>query len=372
MKRELVANIVTFVAVLAIGLSALVFGYMGVRPGTQYTTVTLQLPRSSQLVTGSSVLLRGVRIGEVERVDGDTRGVSVRLKYPNSTQVPVDSDVSIEQLSALGEPYVEFAPQGTAGPYLTDGTIVDPKRVSVPTSIPEVFRSLAAVSKIADVGPLSEIVKTMWQATTGTEESMPRLTQAGELLTSTLMSRMPQIRQMFTQTQVYSADLEWMGPAITEFGPAFRSTIGVIRPAVDKVLALVTELGLPGPFSDVLHPFFVRLQPYLEELIPKIAEILGPSLPIAKAINGTVPQIDLSAFLSSALAMVGNDGAPRLEVTIPVPGGPAPAAAPKPSAAPSGSAVPSTTATPSTTTAPRSGAPSTRPSPPPTAPTTPR
>lgn len=347
MKRELIANIVTFVVVLAVGVSALVFGYMGVRPGTQYTTITLQLPRSAQLVTGSSVLLRGTRIGEVERVDGSTRGVSVRLKYPDTNRVPVDSEVSIEQLTALGEPYVEFAPSGTDGPYFTDGAMIDPKRVSIPTSIPDIFRSLSEVSKIADVGPLADIVKTMWQATTGTDAAMPRLTQAGELLTSTLVSRMPQIRSMFEQTQVYSADLEWMGPAITDFGPAFRSTIGVIRPAVDKVLTLVTELGLPGPFNDVLHPFATRLQPYLTELIPKVAEILGPSLPILKAVNGTVPPIDLSAFLTSALAMVGDDGTPRLSITVPIPGGPAAAV---PSARPGPAA-------PSATTPPRSAAP---------------
>lgn len=369
MKRELIANIVTFVLVLAVGVSALVFGYMGVRPGTQYTTVTMQLPRSAQLVTGSSVLLRGVRIGEVERVDGSTTGVAVRLKYPNSTRVPVDSAVSIEQLTALGEPYVEFAPTGKDGPYFADGAVVDPKQVSVPTSIADVFRSLAAASKIADVGPLSDLVKTFWQATTGTEQSMPALTQAGELLTATLVSRMPQIREMFTQTQFYSADMNWVGPAITGFGPAFQTTIDTIRPAVDKVLALVTELNLPGPFTQVLHPFFARLQPYLTELIPKLAEILGPSLPILKAVNETAPPIDLSAFLSSALALAGPDGTPRLSITIPVPGGAptAPITAPS-SVAPAPGASTTATGPGGRSTAPRPGstttpAPTTTPTP---------
>ncbi|WP_019201576.1 MlaD family protein [Tsukamurella sp. 1534] len=358
MKRELIANVITFVVVLTLGVSALVFGYMGVRPGTKYTTVTMQLPQSAQLVTGSSVLMRGVRIGEVERVDAETRGVAVRIKYPDTNKVPVTSAVTIEQLTALGEPYVEFAPDGTDGPFLADGAVLDAKRVSVPTSIPDIFRSLSAMSRIAEAGPLADLVKTMWQATTGTDAAMPRLTEAGNLLTTTLVSRMPQIRTMFTQTQVYSADMGWMGSAIGDFGPAFRGTIDAIRPAVDKVQDVVGELDLPRPFTENLHPFAQRLDPYLRELMPKIAEIMGPSLAILKAVDNTLPIIDLSAFLSSALAMVGPDGTPRLAVTIPVPGtvgAPKPAA---PSAAPSSSTAPSR-ASSSTVPTPRSSATST-------------
>lgn len=330
MRRELIANVITFIVVLAVGLGTLLFGYMGLRPGTEYTTVTLQLPRSAQLVTGSSVLLRGVRIGEVERVDGDTAGVSVRLKYPRSEQVPADSAVTIEQLSALGEPYVAFSPRGTDGPFLSSGTVLDSTRVSVPTSIAEVFRSFAEVNKLTDAGPLSTLMTTIWQATNGTDQAMPALTQAGELLTSTIVSRLPQIRKMFEQTQIYSADLDWLNPAITPLGPTFLNTAQVLRDAIDNVLKLVMTLNLPDSLDTTLHPFLRRLQPYLAELVPKVAEILGPSLPIMKALDNTLPVVDISALLAQSLALFGNDGAPRLRITIPIPGSTVPAAPSKP------------------------------------------
>ncbi|WP_435594674.1 MlaD family protein [Tsukamurella tyrosinosolvens] len=345
MRRELIANLVTFTIVLAVGISTLVIGYMGLRPGTEFTRVTLQLPRSSQLVTGSSVLLRGVRIGEVERVDLAPAGAAVRLKYPRVNRIPADARVSIEQLSALGEPYVEISPTGSDGPYLADGAVVDPKHVKVPTSIPDLFRSLAAVGKIADAGPLAEIVSTMWQATNGADRVMPRLTQAGELLTVTIVSRLPQIRRMFADTQTYSADLAWVGPAISQFGPSFHSTIAVIRPAIDKVLELVTTLAMPTPLTDVLHPFMAKVQPSLTALTPKVSEVLSPALAIVKAINTTVPAIDFSAFLGSALAMFDNDGTARLQITVPVPGTPM-SAPPTPTASPTHPSAPTTSRIP--------------------------
>lgn len=327
MKKELIANVITFVLVMAVGLGLLLFGYMGIRPGAQYTVVTLQLPRSAQLVTGSSVLLRGVRIGEVERVDGDTHGVAVRLKFPESIRVPADSAVTIEQLSALGEPYVAFSPNSSDGPFLSTGAVLDSSRVAVPTSIADVFRSFAAVNRLADVGPLSSLISTVWQATTGTDQAMPVLRQAGDLLTTTLLSRMPQIRTMFEQTQVYSADLDWLGPAITPLGPTFLSTSQVLRSAVEEIQKMITVLDLPHSFNDVLHPFLAKLQPYLVELVPKVAEILGPVLPIVKAVDNTLPQVDVSALLAQALALFGSDGAPRLSISIPVPGTPVPGTA---------------------------------------------
>lgn len=325
MKRELIANAVTFVLVLALGLGILFYGYMGLRPGTQYTTLTLQLPRSAQLVTGSSVLVRGVRIGEVERVDADASGVRVRLRYPEAERVPADSDVRIEQLSALGEPYVAFSPRGVDGPFFADGAVLDSSRVHVPTSIADVFGSFAAVNRLADAGPLSSLITTVWQATAGTERAMPVLAQAGELLATTVMSRMPALRRMFEQTQVYSADLDWLAPALTPIGPTFISTAQVLRTAVEEIQKMVTALDFPATIDTVLNPFLRRLQPYLVELLPKVAEILGPVLPIARAIDGTLPRVDVSALLAQSLALFGSDGAPRLSITVPVPGSTVPA-----------------------------------------------
>lgn len=319
MKKELIANVITFTLVLVLGLSALLFGYMGLRPGTGFTTITMQLPRAAQLVTGSSVLLHGVRVGTVTAVRGTADGVDVALRYPSRYRVPTASAISIEQLSALGEPYIEFAPNSSSGPYLNDGAVLDRTAVAVPASIPEIFRSLANVARLTDAGPLSALIKTAWEATAGTEAQMPTLIEAGDILAATVMSRMPAIRTMFAQSQLYSGDLAWLPPALPKIGTPFRRTTDAVRKAIDRTRDMVVELGMPAPLLGVAHPFVERLDPYLADLLPKVAEILGPSVPILAALDRTAPQIDVSSLLSSALAIVGPDGAARITVTIPTP-----------------------------------------------------
>lgn len=74
MRKELVANVITFTAVLVVGLFILLYGYMGLRPGVQYTTLSLRLAHTGQLSPGSPILLRGVRIGDVTGIEPSSTG----------------------------------------------------------------------------------------------------------------------------------------------------------------------------------------------------------------------------------------------------------------------------------------------------------
>ncbi|GAA1074479.1 MlaD family protein [Tsukamurella spumae] len=319
MRRELIANIITFAAVLVVGVVVLVFGYLDVRPGTQYTRLVLTLGNTSQLAERSPVLLRGVRVGEVSKVSPHPGGVDVTVKYDDKYRIPRDSAISVEQLSALGEPYVEFAPRTDGGPCFTDGATVEPAAITQYLTVAQVFQAFASLNRATQAGPVGDLVTTAWQATANTDEQMPKLTRAGDLLAATLMSRMPGIRQMFADTQAYSADLQWLPPTLDRLGPAFDSTVRTIRDAVEDVQRMIQVLDAPKPFDNVLIPFVTRLTPYLRELIPSLATTSGPFLAILSAIDRTAPQIDLSAFLSNALNAVAPDGTARLTITVPAP-----------------------------------------------------
>ncbi|MET9326170.1 MlaD family protein [Tsukamurella sp. NPDC003166] len=319
MRKELVANAITFTAVLVVGLFILLYGYMGIRPGAHYTTLSLKLAHTGQLTTGSPILLRGVRIGDVTSVEPSTEGVRIGLRYPSEYRIPVDSALSIEQLSALSEPYVEIAPRSSGGAVFSSGSVVPATAVSQSRSVSEVFQALAALNRTADTGALGTIVQTAWQATSGRDDQLATLSRAGQLLSSTVLTRMPAIRTMFSDTQIYSADLGWTPDAIRRLGVEFDNTTGVVRSAVEAVQKMVMTLDAPDPFLNTIDPFFKRLKPYLDELLPALATTGGPFISIFSALNRTVPQIDLSTMLSNALRVAGTDGAARVTLTIPRP-----------------------------------------------------
>lgn len=319
MKKELIANAVTFTVVLVVGLFILLYGYMGLRPGTTYTTLSLKLAHTGQLSPGSPILLRGVRIGDVTAVEPSTDGVRIGLRYPSDYRIPVDSALSIEQLSALSEPYVEIAPRSSGGAVFASGTEVPASAVSQSRSVSDVFAALAALNRTADTGALGGIVQTAWRATSGRDGDLTTLSRAGELLSATVLSRMPAIRSMFADTQVYSGDLGWAAGAIRRLGTAFGDSSTVLLSAVQAVQKAVMTLDSPAPFVETIDPFLQRLRPYLDELLPALATTGGPFISIFSAINRTVPQIDLSALLSTALQVAGTDGAARVTLTLPRP-----------------------------------------------------
>jgi virulence factor Mce-like protein len=319
MKKELIANAITFTVVLVLGLFILLYGYMGLRPGVQYTSLSLKLAHTGQLTPGSPILLRGVRIGDVTTVSPSTDGVTIGLRYPTEYRIPVDSDLSVEQLSALSEPYVEIAPRSSGGAVFASGAVVPATAVAQSRSVADVFQALAALNRTADAGSVGTIVKTAWQATSGREDDLTTLSRAGQLLSSTVLSRMPAIRTMFADTQVYSADLGWTADAVRRFGAEFENTSKVVLSAINVVQTMVAEIDAPAPFIETIDPFFKRLKPYLDELLPALATTGGPFISIFSALNRTVPQIDLSTLLSNALQVAGTDGAARVTLTLPRP-----------------------------------------------------
>ncbi|BDH59785.1 MlaD family protein [Tsukamurella sp. PLM1] len=319
MRKELIANAVTFTAVLVVGLSILVFGYMGLRPGVQYTSLSLTLAHTGQLSPGSPIMLRGVRIGDVTDVRPSAEGVEVRVRYPSEYRIPVDSALAIEQLSALSEPYIEVSPRSSGGPVFASGAVVPATSVSQSKSVSDVFKALAALNRTADSGAIADVVQTAWQATNGRDDELATLSRAGQLLSSTVLSRMPAIRTMFADTQVYSADLGWAPNAVSRLGTEFQNTATVVRGAVEAVQKMVLTLDAPTPFAKTIDPFLMRLKPYLDELLPALATTGGPFISIFSALNRTVPLIDLSTLLSTALQVAGPDGAARVTITLPRP-----------------------------------------------------
>ena len=92
-------------------------GSLGVRVGlpAYRTDVSMQVADVNGLVVGSNVLLRGVPVGKVSKIRTSVDRATVDFYIGDQFHVPVDSDVRLENLSALGESYIELVPRAPAG-----------------------------------------------------------------------------------------------------------------------------------------------------------------------------------------------------------------------------------------------------------------
>ncbi|NNH74624.1 MCE family protein [Nocardia uniformis] len=317
MKWGSIASLTGIAVVTVVGASYLTFGVVRADPWAEFTHASMVLPNSGSLEVGSPILLTGIEVGEVTSVQGVAAGVEVGFRLDADRQVPSDSTVVIEHLSALGEPYVEFRPNGGGGPYLTDGQRLDASTVRPPLSIPEVARLVTQTMNQLDPAVVGSLVDTVGKAFIGTDSAMPPLQRAGDLLAAAIMSREPKIASLLNSFQATAADMDGMGEATGAAAPAFVEFSHALTELTEAVGRLVD--GRPGPQDYLaeggLASFLARLDDWLQQAGPEL-KTLAPTLrPLADAARSTGPRIDISSLISQALADTG-DGAVRVRVNV--------------------------------------------------------
>ncbi|WP_405492772.1 MlaD family protein [Nocardia sp. NBC_00511] len=317
MKPRSAVSLGAILLVLIIGLGYLTFGVLRFDPLKDYTNATVRLPSSGGLVVNSPILLAGIPVGKVTAVRKAAIGVETDIRLDNAYQVPVASTVAIENLSALGEAYLQFAPTGTGGPFIADHQVLDLRNIKAPMTIPRMAVRVVELLNGVDPAIVQSLVGTVSTALIGTESVMPQLQRSTQLLAATILSRTTAIRQLFTDLQTMGGDLDWAGQSLNDSGP-FLAFFGQ---RADEAITEVSQLAdrrdpLAYTTGDGVVPFLGNLDDFLGRLGPDLTP-LGPALqPLLRDATTSVHRLDISALITQALNTVGDDGALHLQVEI--------------------------------------------------------
>ncbi|MFD3511163.1 MlaD family protein [Nocardia sp. NPDC058666] len=302
MKTGALASLSGIAAITVLGAGYLTFGVVRVDPLADFTAASIEIANSGGLSVGSPILLTGIEIGKVTEIDTSAGGrVQVGFRIGADHKVPLSSVVTIEHLSSLGEPYVQFVPRSADGPYLADGQRLSGENVRTPMSIPEVARLVTKTVEQLDPAVVGSLVDTLGTAMAGTENVVPELARAGDLLAAALMSRAPAIGELQNNFEYVSGDIAWAGPATAAAAPAFVRLSQVIDQFVESV-GRATE-GDPQMYlrEDGLVPFLEELTAKLNELGPELSALLPGLRPLTESVTAAGPQLDLSALIAQAL-----------------------------------------------------------------------
>ncbi|MDY6808686.1 MAG: MlaD family protein [Actinomycetota bacterium] len=315
--RELILNVVAFVVVLILGGGYLATQAYNWRPFEEPKTVQMSVANTGLILSGTGVFASGVRIGEVREVQLARQGATLILDYDSDQEIPIDSTVEIGLQSALGEPYINFTSGTYAGPALPDGAVISAEQIAEPESIPGIFEEISTMSTAIAAGPMAGVLKTVSEALDGTEPSLDRISDGTRLVAALLLSRSEQLRSMFTNTQIYTANLGWIVDTLPQFSRGLDQVVTDFQGALHATAHLVNSTDLHDSMMNTLHPFFEQLNPYLEKTIPPVMDAVGPLMPIVTALNQTLPQIDMSELLARALELFGAGDGMRLVITQP-------------------------------------------------------
>ncbi|RNL60703.1 MCE family protein [Nocardioides marmoriginsengisoli] len=173
-KRQLLV----FVFITLIGVS-----YVGARYAkldrlvydTSYQ-VNAHFEQSGGIFTGAEVTYRGVGVGRVTDMQLIENGVNVVLSIEKGTsKIPADTLALVGNKSAVGEQYVELQPQVDNGPYLKDGSVIEPADTEVPVSTTEILTNLDRLITSVPQDQLRTVVSELGDAFQGTGADLARI-----------------------------------------------------------------------------------------------------------------------------------------------------------------------------------------------------
>ncbi|GAB2443283.1 MlaD family protein [Nocardia tengchongensis] len=310
MNIRAAVSLSAIVTVLVLGVVYMTVGVLHLDPRRTYITADMHLDNSGGLAPNSPVLLAGVQVGRTQSVSKEATGVLVRLRIDNRYRIPVASDVRIEQLSALGEPYIEFAPKAGGGPYIANGQTVPTSRIQMPMTISTLAAKLVELLNQVHPEAISRLVETFDHALSGTDATMQTLQRSTTLLAAALLSRTASIRQLFSDIQALGGNMDWLGPSLDAAGPRFGDFGVTLSAIVEQGSTLAESRPVTTYFTgDGLVPFLGNLTALLNRIGPDLAP-LGPALaPLTAGIDQRAPVLDISALIDQALQGAGTDGA---------------------------------------------------------------
>lgn len=315
MKIRYVSTFIAFGLMIAIG--AAYIGSLGVRigPPSDRTNISMQVADINGLVVDSNVLLRGVPVGKVTNIQSSVSAATVDFYIDNRYRVPIDTDLRLENLSALGETYIGLVPRRDGGPMMYNGMSIATEKVTQPASISELATSVVRLLNQTDPGSLRRIVNEADTAMPDPNLVLPNLSRTATLFRNTALSMHGRGRDLLDNFDTLLRNASWVGPLLADMAPGVGQTgYNVAQTLSSARLTLVQ--GAPGILVDFTK-FLDRIQRLLDNNSSDL-KLLGEAfLPHLKGVAGALMNFDTGQILSNVLATVPPDGAVTLHVAVP-------------------------------------------------------
>lgn len=292
-------------------------GSLGVRigPPSDRVNISMEVADINSLVVDSNVLLRGIPVGKVTDIESSVHGATIDFYIDGRYRVPVDSDVQLENLSALGESYIGLVPQGQDGPMFHDGQRVATERITQPASISELATSVVRVLNQADPHALKRLVGEVDTALPDPVSVLPNMARASVLLRNVVADMNGRGRALLDNFQTLLQNAGWLGPLLADLAPGVQAVgngFGLSLAAYETI----ESQGAPQIFSK-FNTFLDRIQKLLDDNGGDLKVVGEEMLPHLKGIAGSLMNFDTGQILTNILASLPEDGAVTLHVAVP-------------------------------------------------------
>jgi virulence factor Mce-like protein len=277
---------VALVLTLVVGVAYLLIGALRVNPFDTTYQVRVRLPDSGGLLSNQDVSVRGVPVGRIESLHLVPDGVEAVTNIKSKTRIPAASKVNVSGLSAAGEQYIDFLPDATTGPYLSDGSVVGQDQATVPIPLSKMLADTNGVLAQTDTTKL-ETIKAELSLSHEGPQKLSDIVEGGTFLLSTLDPVLPQTVNLLKNSRIVLTTLTDKNTGlavatrnVSQFMAAAQQMDGGYRRLVDQTpqtLSSVdtvfddnsdTMVGLLANLASTSQLLYIRV-PALNALFPK-------------------------------------------------------------------------------------------------------
>ncbi len=316
MSRGVRIRLMAFVVLSAVGITYITASYLGLvdKVTGRGLTVTATLPGSGGIFEGSEVTYRGVKIGKVSKVVPTEEGIDLTLALDHDAKVPLDSAISVHNLSAVGEQYFDFQPADEKGPYAKDGSKFVGTADSLPVDEGDLLVDLNQFVQSVDKESLQKVVEELGVMFNDTGADLQRLldggskfiAEASEHTDETIALLNDGLTVLRTQQgekeniRKFAADLNTVTTMLRKNDGSLRTVLSATPGAARELTRLLKELEptLPILFGDLVtidQILFTELDG-LEQLLVTYPALIagGPSGSTADGYGHVNLQFDYS------------------------------------------------------------------------------
>ena len=271
MSTGLRIRLFAFVILAASGIVFVAANYLGafnVLLGRQ-VSMYVDLPRSGGLYVGSEVDNRGFKIGKVTDMTLTPSGVRVTIRVDKSADIPVSSALSVADLTAVGEQYLNFSPTSATGPYASPGHVFSGTGASLPETTDQLLLDLDQFVRSVPTGSLQTTVSELGKMFKGNAGALGQMVDGGSQFINTATAHEKATIDLINasttvlKTQAaHASDIANFAAGLANFTGALRGSDSNLRTILANGGPAIREAdGLVNDLSAVVPSFLANLIP---------------------------------------------------------------------------------------------------------------
>lgn len=317
MRLKVLLTLAVLSVISLVGAVYMAFGVLDIASTSKTNHMTLMLNSSGGLMSTSQVTLRGIKVGRVTDIQATATGLAVSMALDSGYPIPVDSQVSVQNLSAAGEQYVEFKPVRIEPPYYSDGAVIPASKAAPVYTVSDLLQKGNALMQAMDADALETTLNNVAAGFVDNTKTIDELATTARLFAQMVNDDKHYLAELIGNTSTITNGLGEIraGDILKQSAktvPRSLAGLGDLVKVIEKLEPIVEAgMGDGKPLTDLVDKLF----DYINALSEPLSEFTTVLEPIVAPLRDV--KLDAGHWLDFWDSTFNNQGGLRIHLGVP-------------------------------------------------------